>query len=462
MGLAFCSRRVPSASTEALLLLQLGVIVALARASPSVMLYTGKLGAAYNDSNYAQGNKSIYALVEGNTSIRGHPSYSAQTPKGDLLLSGDSFGDGSGRGWANVFDENAMLKWAWHSQHTEFDAVLGAAVLPDETVVLGGTRSISGRWELLLVAVEPNGNEKWATTLTLKPPSSSCADCWAVIYWMDVDPTKELLIMGGVVDHQPGAGTFAWKSGGGQPDQGGVPFVAAVSFSKLGTAPTTADFQTTHYFDKAPGYTTVVSLRAERGKGVIALLPLNPVGGSVARLTYDHAGNFFEEWVKPLSVQNQVTDISIVGDNSTAAAYVVSATVNPGAKIESVAPDGSSTWIRSYDIKATYPPGRTPKGQQNWCQECWSIATLGEEVMLSCGVAELDVGDTNCDDGLWRSLLVTFNYHHPGNASFRLFHSKPDQNFAVEYASFGANGEAICAIDADSGGSIVRAFRIQE
>ena len=76
--------------------------------------------------------------------------------------------------------------------------------------------------------------------------------------------------------------------------------------------------------------------------------------------------------------------------------------------------------------------------------------------MLSCGVAELEADDTNCDDGLWRSLLVTLNFHRPANASYTLFHSNPDQNFAVEYASFGAKGEMICAIDADSGGSVVR------
>eukprot|EP00931_Biecheleriopsis_adriatica_P108016 TRINITY_DN82349_c0_g1_i1.p1 TRINITY_DN82349_c0_g1~~TRINITY_DN82349_c0_g1_i1.p1 ORF type:complete len:110 (+),score=19.95 TRINITY_DN82349_c0_g1_i1:1-330(+) len=98
----------------------------------------------------------------------------------------------------------------------------------------------------------------------------------------------------------------------------------------------------------------------------------------------------------------------------------------------------------------------TSKGQRNWCQECWSVATLGEEVMLSCGVAELDANDTNCDDGVWRSLLVSFNFQQPSDASYRLFHSNPDQNFAVEYASFGHEGEMICAIDADAGGSVVR------
>ena len=77
--------------------------------------------------------------------------------------------------------------------------------------------------------------------------------------------------------------------------------------------------------------------------------------------------------------------------------------------------------------------------------------------MLSCGVAELDAGDTNCDDGVWRSLLVTLNYQRPtANASYRLFHADPDENFAVEYASFGANGEMICAIDADMGAGVVR------
>jgi len=176
----------------------------------------------------------------------------------------------------------------------------------------------------------------------------------------------------------------------------------------------------------------------------------------VARVTYDLTGKFSEEWVKPLSVQNQVTDIAIVGDNATAAAYIVSATVNPGAKIEALAPDGTSSWVRTYDVSATYPAASTSKGQRNWCQECWSIATHGEEVLLSCGVAELDAGDTNCDDGVWRSLLVTLNFGNPANASYRLFHRDPDENFAVEYASFGAKGEIVCAIDADAGGGVVR------
>mmetsp|Transcript_29428 Transcript_29428/g.59266 ORF Transcript_29428/g.59266 Transcript_29428/m.59266 type:complete len:81 (-) Transcript_29428:463-705(-) len=79
--------------------------------------------------------------------------------------------------------------------------------------------------------------------------------------------------------------------------------------------------------------------------------------------------------------------------------------------------------------------------------------------MLSCGVAELEAGDLNCDDGLWRSLLVTFSFQKPTNASYQLFHIDPDENFAVEYAAFGASGEIICAIDADSGGSMVRIAR---
>ena len=424
--------------------------------APSLVTYRGRVGKAYDDSNYADADKRRFAIAEEGEDIAAHPSYAIQSPNGDLLVSGDSFGDGSGRGWANRFDASAKFKWAWHSQHTAFDAVLGAAVLPDETTILGGTRSVAGRWELLLVAVQPNGKEKWTATLTPKPPASSCTDCWAAIYWVDIDPKKQLLLVGGVVDHQPGVGSFAWKSGGGQPDPGGVPFLAAIPFAKLETAPTNADIQTARYFDKTPGYTTVVSFRAEHGQGVIALLPLNPLGGAVARVTYDHSNNFDEEWVKPLSVQNQVTDISIVESGGTVEAYVVSATVNPGAKIEALSPDGSSSWVHSYNIDATYPPSQTSKGRRNWCQECWSIAALGEEVMLSCGVAELEADDTNCDDGLWRSLLVTLNFHRPANASYTLFHSNPDQNFAVEYASFGAKGEMICAIDADSGGSVVR------
>jgi hypothetical protein len=423
---------------------------------PSVVTYNGPTGKDYDDSNYVKADNRVYAMKLEGEDVAAHPSYAVQSPSGNLLLSGDSFGDGSGRGWANLFDASTKFKWSWHSQHTDFDAVLGAAVLPDESVLLGGTRSIAGRWELLLVAVGTGGKEKWSTTLALKPPTSSCTDCWAVTYWVDADPEKELLIFGGVVDHQPGADTIAWKSGGGQPDTGGVPFLAAIPFSKLKSAPTAGDIQTVHYFDKTPGYTTVVSLRTEPGQGVVALLPLNPFGGAAARVTYDQSGNFQEEWVKPLSLQNQITDIAIVKDNATPIAYVVSATVNPGAKIEAVAVDGSSSWVRSYDIGTIYPPAKTSKGRKFWCQECWSIAARSEDIMLSCGVAELKAGDTNCDDGLWRSLLVTVPFQQPANASYQLFHSDPDENFAVEYASFGANGEMICAIDADIGGSVVR------
>ena len=71
-------------------------------------------------------------------------------------------------------------------------------------------------------------------------------------------------------------------------------------------------------------------------------------------------------------------------------------------------------------------------------------------------MAELDADDTNCDDGLWRSLLVKVDFQQPTDASFSLFHSEPDQNFAVEYAAYGASGDMICAIDADMGAGVVR------
>lgn len=196
----------------------------------SVVTYNGHAGKDYDDSNYVKADGRVYAMKLEGEDVAAHPSYAVQSPSGNLLLSGDSFGDGSGRGWANLFDASTKFKWSWHSQHTDFDAVLGAAVLPDESVILGGTRSIAGRWELLLAAVGTDGKEKWSTTLTLKPPTSSCTDCWAVTYWVDADPEKKLLVFGGVVDHQPGADTIAWKSGGGQPDTGGVPFLAAIPF----------------------------------------------------------------------------------------------------------------------------------------------------------------------------------------------------------------------------------------
>lgn len=134
-----------------------------------------------------------------------------------------------------------------------------------------------------------------------------------------------------------------------------------------------------------------MSLRAEHGKGVVALLPLNPMGGAVARLSYDSHGKFKEEWVKPLSVQNQITDISIVGDLADPTSYVIMATVNPGAKVEAFSTEGKSLWVKDYDIKDVYPSAT--KDQGFWCQECWSIWALDEEVMLSCGVAELTGGD---------------------------------------------------------------------
>ena len=136
------------------------------------------------------------------------------------------------------------------------------------------------------------------------------------------------------------------------------------------------------------------------------------------------------------------------------------ATVNPGAKVEAFSTEGKSLWVKDYDIKDVYPSAT--KDQGFWCQECWSIWALDEEVMLSCGVAELTGGDQNCDDGLWRSLFVKFNYKEPTKSSFSLFHPSPDENFALEYASYGSNGEIICAIDADSGGSIVRVNQEKE
>ena len=51
---------------------------------------------------------------------------------------------------------------------------------------------------------------------------------------------------------------------------------------------------------------------------------------------------------------------------------------------------------------------------------------------------------------------MKLDFQAPAKATFSLFHSEPDQNFAVEYASFGAKGEMICAIDADMGAGVVR------
>lgn len=426
--------------------------------TPSLLTYNGKAGNRYNGSNFVAADKHGYVMAEEGLTVAAHPSYVVETSTGNMLLTGDSFGTGTGRGWANLFNASAALQWAWQSSSKAFDAVLGAVTLPDETVVLGGTRSVAGRWELLLVAIQPDGQERWSSTLSLSSPqhgqcaANGASNCFGVIYWMDTDPSKELVILGGVTDFPHDAGSIAWKSGGGQPDVGGVPFLAAIPFSSLATAPT-ADDITVHYFDNGPGFTTVISLRAEHGQGVIALLPLNPFGGSVARMTYNDSGHFQQEWISALKVNNEVTDISIVGDSADATAYVVSATVNPGAKIEALSTDGNTLWNRSYDIASTFPPEMTPHGQRNWCQECWSIASYGDEVMLSCGAAELQAGDLNCDDGLWRSLLVTFNFHSPASASYRLFGE--DENFSVEYAAFGADGKVLCAIDADSGASIV-------
>ena len=184
-----------------------------------LMTYNGDVGDTYDDSNYVRADKSVYAFAEEDLDVAAHPSYSIQTPAGNLLLSGDSYGDGDGRGWANLFDHNAKFKWAWHSDHSKFDAILGAAVLSDETVILGGTRSATGTWrttwELLLVAVGSDGTEKWTTTIDLHSPNPPNKDGWSVIYWVDVDPTNELLLVGGVCDHQRGEDTILWKSGGG-------------------------------------------------------------------------------------------------------------------------------------------------------------------------------------------------------------------------------------------------------
>jgi len=441
-------------------LLSLPALLGAAQAI-SLVKYNGKIGEAYDDSNYVAADKSIYAIDEEGFDTAAHPSYVIPAPNGHMLISGDSFGDGEGRGWANYFDDKANLQWAWQSKSKEFDAILGAAVGSDGTCFLGGMRSVSKRWELLLVALDSKGNEKWTSTLPLSSSNalknstgSPQADNWDVIYWMDVDLQKELLVMGGVVDHPAGADGIAWKSGGLMPDPGGKPFVAAIPFSKLNSAPTVDDIATSYFFNKGDEVTTVVSFRVDQGKGVVALLPSIDGGGSVAKLTYDDNSKFSKAWSTPLSVQNQATDIAIVSDKGTTA-YVVSYSLNPGGKVEAFAADGSSLWARDYNVKDVYPTA----GKRNWCQECWSMATQGGEVMLSCGVSELKAFDKNCDHGTWRSFLVTFPFSQPTNTSYHLFHGDPDENFAVEYASFGADGRLLCAIDADSGSSIVRLLR---
>ena len=423
-----------------------------------LMTYNGSIGKTYDDNSYVKADANKYAVAEEDLNVAAHPSYSIATPAGNLLLSGDSFGDKDGRGWANLFDQNAKFKWGWHSTHSKFDAILGAGVLPDETVILGGTRSVDGGywtapWELLLVAIAADGTEKWSTTMALSSPNPPRYNGWDAIYWVDVDPVLELLIIGGVVDHPAGADGFAWKSGGGYPDDGGVPFIASIPYAKLANAPTIDDIQASYFFDYNLGYPTVVSLRTDHGKGVVALLPSEDDAGAVARLSYD-SGKFKLEWLQQLDTDNQVTDIAILRNGSAVTGYVVMGTVNPGALVETLSTDGTSVSKYSYDINHVYPPSSHDKGF--WCQECWSIWTLGEEVMVSCGVAMLEGGDQNCDDGVWRSLIVTYNSSDPKTAAYSLFHPNPDENFSVEYASYGANGEIICAIDADNGGSIVR------
>ena len=441
------ARRIPACPTSAAL--------------PRARRYSGSPGAAYNDSAFVPADTRTFVMTAEDGSLAAHPSYVLQTANG-MVLTGDSFGDGEGRGWASAFDDaSAKLKWAWQSNSKEMDAILGAATLADGTVVLGGTRSVRGRWELLLVALHPeNGTEKWATTLSPASPhhgdcaQTSAANCFGTIFWLDADPVRQVMILGGVVDFPGDAGQILWKSGGGQPDAGGVPFIAAIPFAKLAsaTAPTVGDIATAHYFDPAPGFTTVVSLRAEHGTGVVALLPLNPAGGSVAHFSYEDgaSGQLRLDWMTALSVNHQITDVAVVGAANASSkgcrGYVVSSTVNPGAVIEALTPEGKSAWTHTFDIKDQFPA----ESKRNWCQECWSIAARGDQVMLSCGVAELPPGDLNCDDGLWRSLLVSFDFRRPADdaaVSYRVFGE--DGNFAVEYASFGGDGEVLCAIDAD-------------
>jgi len=154
-----------------------------------------------------------------------------------------------------------------------------------------------------------------------------------------------------------------------------------------------------------------VSLRAEPGQGVICLLPINKKGGAISRLTYSSDEEFVEEWVKTLAVNEEVTDIAIIGDSSNRTGYVVVTTVNPGGDIEARDRDGDALWVKRYDVKDRYPAPSTNSGY--WCQECWSIWTDNQKILVSCGVAILYGGDRNCDNGLWRSLIITTTFANP-------------------------------------------------
>ena len=178
-----------------------------------IMTYNGSVGSTYDDGNYSKASTSVYALDRMPEATAAHPNYSFVTSSGNLVMSGDNWN--SGRGWASMHDKDANRKWVWQSDHNSFDATLGSAELSDGTIILGGVRDISGTWKLLLVAVDgSDGSEKWSTTFTLSSPNPPRSNGWSTIYWVDTDPDKELLIIGGVVDHQSGGATMVWKSGG--------------------------------------------------------------------------------------------------------------------------------------------------------------------------------------------------------------------------------------------------------
>ena len=69
-----------------------------------LMTYNGSIGKTYDDNSYVKADANKYAVAEEDLNVAAHPSYSIATPAGNLLLSGDSFGDKDGRGWANLFD----------------------------------------------------------------------------------------------------------------------------------------------------------------------------------------------------------------------------------------------------------------------------------------------------------------------------------------------------------------------